>query len=105
MRVLIVSPHFPPLNAPDMQRVRMSLPYFSEFGWQPHVLAVKPTTEQPLEALLSLTVPADVPVERVRSIPTAITRPLGIGNIALRALPFLYSAGARMITRDGIDLV
>ena len=28
-RVLIVSPHFPPINAPDHQRVRMSLPYGS----------------------------------------------------------------------------
>ena len=39
-KVLIVSPHFPPLNAPDMQRVRMSLPYYPEHGWEPVVLAV-----------------------------------------------------------------
>ncbi len=39
-RVLIVSPHFPPTNAPDHQRVRMSLPYFQENGWEPVVLAV-----------------------------------------------------------------
>ena len=39
-KVLIVSPHFPPLNAPDMQRVRMSLPYFAAEGWEPVVLAL-----------------------------------------------------------------
>jgi hypothetical protein len=33
--LLIVSPHFVPINAPDMQRVRMSLIYFAEFGWKP----------------------------------------------------------------------
>lgn len=32
-RVLIISPHFPPINAPDMQRVRMSLPYYKDMGW------------------------------------------------------------------------
>src|SRR5262245_65424185 len=105
MRVLIVSPHFPPINAPDMQRVRMSLPYFREFGWQPYVLSVAPSAGQPLEPLLLDTIPADVPVERVRSMPLVISNPLRIGNIALRALPFLYSAGARLIARHQIDLV
>jgi len=32
-RVLLVSPHFPPINAPDHQRVRMSLPYYAKLGW------------------------------------------------------------------------
>jgi hypothetical protein len=39
-RVLIISPYFPPSNAADMQRVRMSLPYFAEFGWQAEVVTV-----------------------------------------------------------------
>jgi len=39
-RVLIVSPNFPPINAPDMQRVRMSLPFYRDNGWEPVVLAV-----------------------------------------------------------------
>ena len=46
-RVLIVSPHFPPVNAPDHQRVRMSLPYLGEFGWEGHVLAVVPLDQVP----------------------------------------------------------
>ena len=41
-RVLIISPHFPPVNAPDMQRVRMSLPHYASNGWDPVVLAVLP---------------------------------------------------------------
>ena len=40
MKVLIISPHFPPTNAPDMQRVRMILPYLSESGMTAEVLAV-----------------------------------------------------------------
>ena len=41
-KVLIVSPHFPPINAPDMQRVRLALPYLRELGWEPTVIAVGP---------------------------------------------------------------
>jgi hypothetical protein len=104
--VLIVSPHFPPINAPDMQRVRMSLPYFREFGWEPCVLAVAPSgTGEVLDPLLLDTIPADVTVERVRAIPASITRMMGIGNIALRALPSLYQAGSELIASRTIDLV
>ena len=39
-RLLIVSPHFPPLNAPDHQRVRMSLPHYAACGWEPVVLCI-----------------------------------------------------------------
>ena len=39
-RLLIISPHFPPINAPDMQRVRMSLPHFVDAGWEVVVLTV-----------------------------------------------------------------
>jgi hypothetical protein len=104
-RVLIVSPHFPPVNAPDMQRVRMSLPYFREFGWEPYVLAVAPGSVDSLDPLLGETIPMDVCVERVRSIPPEISRYVGIGNVALRALPFLYRAGCRIISTERVDLV
>jgi hypothetical protein len=39
-RVLIISPYFAPVNAADMQRVRMSLPYFKKSGWEAEVVAV-----------------------------------------------------------------
>ena len=104
-RVLIVSPQFPPINAPDMQRVRVSLPHYREFGWEAHVLAVEPAAQQPIEPLLIDTLPSDVPVERVRSISPALARLAGVGNIALRALPYLHAAGSRTIGSKNIDLV
>ena len=104
-RLLIVSPHFPPVNAPDMQRVRMSLPFFRESGWEPMVLAVEPEGTESLDPLLSATLPADVPIERVPSLPPGLTRPLGVGNVALRSLPWLYRAGSNLIKRRQIDLV
>ena len=104
-RVLIVSPNFPPINAADMQRVRMSLPYFSEYGWDPYVLAVAPTAGQAQDPLLMETVPPSLPIERVGAVPLAVSRWCGIGNIAIRALPHLYRTGAELIARRRIDLV
>ncbi|MGE0702692.1 MAG: glycosyltransferase, partial [Vicinamibacterales bacterium] len=105
-RVLIVSPHFPPVNAPDMQRVRMSLPYFVENGWQPWVLTVASEYQDaPIEPALAATIPDDVPVVRTRAIPLRLTKPLGIGNVGIRAFWHLYRAGSRLIREQQIDLV
>src|ERR1700730_13249089 len=97
-RVLIVSPHFPPINAPDHQRIRMSLPHFAEFGWEPTVLAVSPEYVEAVEdRLLLRTVPESTRVIRTRAFPFKQTRHLGVGNLGLRALPFLRSAGDRIL--------
>lgn len=105
-RVLVVSPCFPPSNAADMQRVRQSLPYFRDFGWDPHVLAVHPDDcEVVQDQLLLGSVPADVEVERVRAIPLKWTRRFGLGQLALRSIWSLYRSGAELLSRDKFDLV
>lgn len=89
-----------------MQRVRMSLPYFPEFGWRPVVLAVDPAyAEEPVEPLLLETMPPDVPILRIRALPVRWTGKAGVRNLAFRALPFLYYSGARVIKRHKVDLV
>lgn len=104
--VLIISPHFPPINAPDMQRVRMSLPHFAEFGWKPVVLAVEPRyVEGVQDPLLLETLPSDVAIERMRALPVQLTRKVGFGYLGYRVLPYMYRAGARMIKRHNVDLV
>jgi len=105
-RVLIVSPHFPPVNAPDMHRVRMSLPYYRDSGWTPYVLTVAPAAqEQPVDPTLLDFVPDDLVVRRTGALPLSLTRPFGIGNEGLRALVPLYRAGSRMIRTYRIDVV
>lgn len=105
-RVLIVSPHFPPTNAPDHQRVRMSLPYFHEFGWEPEVLAVDARMiDGPQDPLLGATVPANVPVHRVGALPARFTRLLGIGTVGYRAWWQLAAAGGRRLGAARFDLV
>ena len=105
-RLLIVAPHFPPVNAPDMQRVRMSLPHYRSFGWDPIVLTVDAARQpEPADALLSKTVPSDIPVIRTGALPLALTGLFGIGNVAIRAYGHLLAAGLRIIREAQIDLV
>jgi hypothetical protein len=105
-RVLIVAPHFPPVDAADMHRARVSAEHFSAFGWKPHVLTVAPECqEMPVEPPLVETLPAELPVTRTRAWSPRWTRRLGVGSVGLRAFAHLYRAGARVIARESIDLV
>ncbi|MBI2814097.1 MAG: glycosyltransferase [Opitutae bacterium] len=105
-RVLIVSPHFPPVNAPDMQRVRVALPYFVEAGWEVTVLTVAdPTPTAPVEPELAATVPGAVRVVRARCLSRRWTGWLGVNNVALRSLPFLFLAGRRLLRGRRHDVV
>lgn len=104
--VLIVSPHFPPVNLPDMHRVRVSLPYFREFDWNATVLAVAPKyVEGSKEPRFAESLPPSAAVTRTRALPARWTRKAGLGNLGVRAFPFLYSAGSRMVARGSFDLV
>lgn len=105
-RLLIVSPHFPPVNAPDMQRVRVSLPYFVAAGWEVTVLTVAdPTPLAPVEPELDATVPPGVRIVRVHCISRRWTGLLGLNNVALRSLPFLFLEGCRLLTARRHDVV
>ena len=105
-RVLIVSPHFPPINAPDHQRVRMSLPYFEEFGWEPHILTVRPDcVEGVRDPLLEQTVPSHIPVIRTGALPVSYTKCIGLGSLSLRCFPYLLKAGNSYLAKQKFDLV
>ena len=105
-KVLIVSPHFPPINAPDHQRVRTALPFLAENDWNATILTVaQDAVEGFCDPLLEKALPLDTRVERVIAIPVRWTRWFGLGNLALRALPFLWHTGNRLLTREKFDLV
>lgn len=105
-KLLIVSPHFPPINAPDHQRVRMALPYFQEYGWDARVLAVAPEfVSGVLERDLELTVPRSISVTRTQALPEGLTRFLGLGNLGWRALFHLQREGAKLLQRERYDLI
>jgi hypothetical protein len=106
-RVLIVSPHFPPVNAPDMQRVRLALPHLAALGWEPTVLAIDPDHVEGavLEPLLESTYPAEVRVVRVRGVRPSATRRFGFGGLWLRCGRAVAEAGERLLRQERFDLV
>jgi hypothetical protein len=105
-RVLLVSPHFPPVSAADMHRVRMLLPFFAREGWQAEVLAVEPAqVAHPLDPLLEAGLPADVPVHWARALSLRWARIPGLGTLGLRCLPALARAGDALLARGDFDLV
>lgn len=105
-KVLIVSPRFPPVSAADLHRVRVSLPHFSEFGWEPLVLSVHPAyVEEKRDNLLLETIPTETIARQVRALPVRWTRKIGVGDLSLRALPFLYAAGLKLIRQHKVDLI
>ena len=105
-KLLIISPHFPPLNAPDMQRIRMSLPFYRRSGWEPIVLCIGDAWQDGVrEPELEQTIPADVRVLRVPALSPRWTKYVGLRNAGLRCwFPFLV-AGTRLLRREKIDLV
>ena len=105
-RVLIVSPHFPPINAADHQRVRMSLPYFKAFGWTPTVIAVEPDCVVGVEdPLLIRTVPKTTEIVRTQALPVEVTQRFGLGTLGWRCLLYVDRAGTDLLTRKTFDLV
>lgn len=106
-RVLIVSPHFPPVNAPDMQRVRLALPFLRAAGWAPTVLAIHPDSVEGavIEPMLERTYPADIPVVRVRGLAPQLTRWAGVGNLWWRCGRAFARAGEALLQQEKFDLV
>jgi hypothetical protein len=105
-RVLIISPYFPPSNAADMQRVRMSLPYFRQFGWDAEVVTVNAEcSEMPKDDLLLQSVPAGVKIHYVEALNKSWTSKLGLGSIALRSLRFYRKRVNELLAKDHFDLI
>ena len=106
-RLLIVSPHWPPVNMPDMQRARLAVAHLPRLGWEPTVLAVAPESIEGavLDPLLEKTYGADVRVVRVRGLPPAATRWAGFGNLWFRCGRALRAAGEALLAREKFDAV
>lgn len=105
-RVLVISPHFPPINAADHQRVRMSLPYFDDFGWEPTVLTVDSDHVQGVyDPLLLETVPSHIKIISTKSLPAKFTKKFGLATLGWRCLPYFAKAGTNLLKQQSFDLV
>jgi len=89
-----------------MQRVRMSLPYFSKFGWDAEVVTVDPKySEMTKDELLMQSVPEGTIIHRVKAFDKGWTSKFGLGSIALRSLWFYRKAVNEILKKAHFDLV
>ncbi len=105
-KVLIISPYFPPANAADMQRVRMSLPYFKELGWEAEVVTCFPKYYgSNIDSLLLECVPKDVKIHYVKALSKRLTSKIGLGSLALRSLWFFKQKVNTLLRQNNYDLI
>ena len=100
-RVLMISPHFPPDSTAGTHRVRLLAPHLGAYGWEPTVLTVDPRDyEGALDPTLAASVPADLRVVRSRALPARLTRPLGVGDLGLRAIEGLWREASHLMGHE-----
>ena len=105
-RLLIISAHFPPSNSVDMHRVRVSAPYYREFGWEPTVLCFHPDCgDHPKDPALLESVADDLEVHHVHCISSRWTGLVGLRAVGFRGLPAMRRAGLRLIREQCPDLI
>lgn len=105
-KLLIISPYFPPSNAADMQRIRMSLPYFKELGWQAEVVTVAiEHSDMVKDPLLIQSLPKDLVVHIVKALPKKLTSKFGLGSIAIRSLAFYKKKVDQVLKNKKYDLI
>lgn len=105
-RVLIVSPYFPPSNTPDMQRIRMSLPYFYTFGWDAEVVMVDERfSDLTKEPLLLESIPESIKIHRVNALSKKWTSKFGLGSLSLRSLIHYRKYVDKLLKTEKFDLI
>jgi hypothetical protein len=104
--VLIISPHFPPINAADMHRVRMSLPYFEKFNWKAHIVTVDlKFVEGFYDEILNHSIPKGTIITYVKALNQKWTRKLGLGSLSIRALPYYFIAVNQILKKEKFDII
>jgi hypothetical protein len=102
--LLIIYPHWHPVNLAGVHRPRLTGNFLKEFGWKPIVLTVeeKYYEEQPDPDFI-MTFSEDFEVHRVGAFP--VTKPRLIGDIGLRAFFHLYRGALELIKSKPIDFI
>ncbi|MFK0734706.1 MAG: hypothetical protein ACFKPT_01380 [Gloeotrichia echinulata GP01] len=105
-QVLIVTPNWPPISCPDMHRVRMSLSFFRDFGWEPLILKIDPNEQEGIkDQILEKTVPATTKIWQAGCIKKTWSHWLGINSVGLRSYFHLAQLGSKIIEIHQPDLV
>ena len=106
-KVLIISPHFPPVNSADMHRVRHMLSYINDLGWEAEIMTVDPDyiESYSIDSLLLDTIPKNIKIHFVKALETKYTRKIGLGSLSMRSYYFFLKKGNSLIKKKKIDLI
>jgi len=90
-----------------MHRVRQSLPYFKELGWEAVVITVDEAFAGAYSSdeLLLHTIPADIEVHKVKALPVKYTKKIGLGSLSLRAFWHIRKKGNQLLSKNKFNLV
>ncbi len=89
-----------------MQRVRMSLPYFKQFGWEPSVVTVDARfSEMVKDKLLTESIPVDCKVYEISALPKKYTSKIGFGSLGFRAMWQYRQSVSKILAKEKFDLV
>ncbi len=105
-RVWIVAAHFPPSNLASVHRARLLANGLAHAGWDVTVLSVDPKYyEEPLDSDLERLVETGVRVIRVSALSPGWSRGFGVGDLGIRAFPWLLQALNRATLSREMDLL
>jgi glycosyltransferase involved in cell wall biosynthesis len=105
-RVLIVTPYFPPSTVAGVHRARHLAKHLPAAGWEPTVLCVNEAyhTER-LDPELAELLPKGMDIVKVSALSAARMRCFGIGDIGIRAYPYLSRAIRDIVRSRKSDVV
>lgn len=103
---IVVSPYFPPSTLAGVHRARHLAKHLPATGWTPVVVAVDEAFhEERLDPSLAGLVPESVEVVKVPALSQRVCRPLGLGEISLRAWRPLRQAVLALLSKRSVDAV
>ncbi len=89
-----------------MQRIRMSLPYFKEFGWEVEVVCVdEKHSEMVKDPLFSESIPKDIKIHIISAFSKKWTSKFGLGSLALRSMWFYRRKVNQLLKTTHFDLI
>ena len=89
-----------------MQRIRMSLPYFADYGWEAEVVTVNEQyADMAKDDLLLKSIPSGIKIHQVKAFPKKWTARLDLGSIALRSLLFYKQKVNRLLKTRKYHLI
>lgn len=89
-----------------MHRIRMSLPYFKQCGWEAELVAVDPKYSNTLkDELLMESIPPNTKIHYVNALDQKWTSKIGLGSLALRSIWFYWKKVNQLLLKEKFDLI